>query len=275
MSESQAIGVAAAQFSAVSDVDENLAIIQRMTRQAVAQGAKVVVFPEASMYKQHAEQGAKPVQEVAQPTSGPFATALVELARETGALLVVGMAAPGENGKAHNLIVVVHPEQGLIGVYDKIHLFDSAIGKESDRYHPGSTADLDDALVVFEFEGLTFGVSNCYDLRFPELYRALADRGAEVMLVPAAWVDGPGKAMQWETMLRSRAIENTAYVVAAGQVRPTGAGYSQIIDPQGAVLAGAHESRGICVAELDPTRVRAVRAAMPILKNRRIGVHAL
>lgn len=268
--------VASAQFSAAADVDANLATITRLAHEAVDRGARIVVFPEAAMYKQHNAPGVKPVQEVAQDPEGPFGQALQALSRETGALLVVGMAAPGEGGKAHNLIVVVHPTDGLIGVYDKIHLFDSAMGKESDRYHPGVVGpDLDDALVLFDYEGLRFGVSNCYDLRFPELYRALADRGAEVMLVPAAWVDGPGKAMHWEVLLRARAIENTAYVVSSGQTPPTGAAYTQIIDPRGSVLASGTEAEGILIAWLDPERVRSTRQAMPILANRRIGVHAI
>lgn len=277
MVNSSQLGVAAVQFSALADIDANLATIERLTREAASRGARVVLFPEAAMYKQHNAPGVLPVQEVAQdPRSGPFGRALCELSKETNALLVVGMASPGVDGKAHNLIVVVHPENGVIGVYDKIHLFDSAIGKESDRYHPGVLGrDLDDALVLFDFEGIRFGVTNCYDLRFPELFRALADRGAEVMLVPAAWVDGPGKAMHWEILLRARAIENTAYVIGAGQTPPTGAGYSQIIDPKGSILSAGTETEGIAYAWIDQERVQSTRTAMPILANRRFGVHPI
>ncbi|HEV7951132.1 MAG TPA: carbon-nitrogen hydrolase family protein [Glaciihabitans sp.] len=271
---SELIAVATAQFSAVANISANLDTIRLLARDAAGRGARVIVFPEAAMYKQHAEPTALPIQDVAQNTDGPFATALAELATELGTVLVVGMATPGGD-KAHNVIVVIEPGRGVTHTYDKIHLFDSAKGKESDRYFPATlTSDLS-SLVTFTVDGLTFGVTNCYDLRFPELYRALVDQGAEVLLVPAAWVDGPGKAMHWEVLLRARAIENTSYVVGAGQSPPMGAGYSLIVDPYGVGLAASTETAGISLAWLDPQRVTDARTAMPILANRRFGVHPL
>jgi predicted amidohydrolase len=274
MTQSSLVVLATAQFSAVADIDTNLKTIGKLSRDAASRGARVIVFPEAAMYKQYAEPTAPPVQDVAQETDGPFATALVELATELGAVLVVGMATPG-GVKAHNVVVVAEPGRGITAVYDKIHLFDSAVGKESDRYHPATLTEDLSALVTFTVDGLTFGLSNCYDLRFPEMYRALVDRGAEVLLVPAAWVNGPGKAMQWEVLLRARAIENTAYVVGAGQSPPMGAGYSLVVDPYGVGVAAATEAEGVSIAWLDPQRVADARTAMPILENRRFGVHPL
>jgi predicted amidohydrolase len=274
MTESTPIAVATAQFSAVANIDTNLETIKTLAKQAADRGARVVVFPEAAMYKQQAEAGALPVQEVAQETDGPFAQSLGELATELGIILVVGMATPG-GVKAHNVIIVVEPDLGVTKTYDKIHLFESAKGKESDRYYPAPLTESLDALVTFDVDGMRFGLSNCYDLRFPEMYRALVDRGAEVLLVPAAWVDGPGKAMHWEVLLRARAIENTTYVVGAGQSPPMGAGYSLVVDPYGAGIASSTESAGITISWLDPARVAEARRAMPILANRRFGVHPL
>lgn len=269
------LAVAAAQFSAVADIDANLATIDRLTRDAAARGARLVVFPEASMYKQQAEPGAAAVQDVAQETTGSFAAALGELATELDVVLVVGMATPGADGKAHNVIVLVEPGQAVTATYDKIHLFESLRGKESDRYHAAVLDDDLKGLVTFDLGGLTFGITNCYDLRFPELYRALVDRGADVLLVPAAWVDGPGKALHWDVLLHARAIENTSYVVGAGQSPPMGAGYSVIVDPFGATLAMGTETEGVVVSWLDPGRIADARRAMPSLANRRFGVHPL
>jgi predicted amidohydrolase len=251
-----------------------LKTIQGLAREAAGRGAEVIVFPEASMYKQHAEPTALPIQQVAQETDGPFALALGELATELDTVLVVGMATPGGE-RAHNVIVVVQPNLGVTATYDKIHLFDSARGKESERYYPATLNSDMDGLVTFDVKGVRFGITNCYDLRFPEIFRALVDRGSEVLLVPAAWVDGPGKAMHWEILLRARAIENTSYVVGAGQSPPMGAGYSLVVDPFGQGIAASTEAAGITVSWIDPARVAHARQSMPSLANRRFGVHVL
>jgi deaminated glutathione amidase len=156
----------------------------------------------------------------------------------------------------------------MLASYRKLHLFDAFGSTESARFRAGADA----APSVFGSGGLRFGISTCYDLRFPEMARVLVDSGADVLVIPAAWVAGPFKEEHWLTLLRARAIENSCYVVAAGQTSPRYIGRSVIIDPMGAILAGAGEEPAVTVAELSPERVRNVRGVLPSLAHRRFRV---
>lgn len=268
------VTVATGQFSACADIEANIETMSTLTAEAAAAGAQVVVFPEAAMYKQKPDRSTPSVVELAQELDGPFVSAMAELARKHEVALVTGMATPGGT-RAHNMIVVLDQTGAIIATYDKIHLFDAFQGKESDRYIPAPLTDVSSALVTVDLFGMRFGITNCYDLRFPELYRALADLGSQTFLVPAAWVDGPSKALHWDVLLQARAIENTSYVVGAGQSPPTGTGFSTIVDPFGARLATATEAEGIAIARLDPARIDHCRKLLPSLANRRLGVHSL
>ena len=157
---------------------------------------------------------------------------------------------------------------GLRAVYRKQHLYDAFGQTESDWIEPGAL----DAPQTLEIDGLRVAMMTCYDLRFPEVARTLADAEADVIVVPAEWVRGPLKEHHWTTLLAARAIENTVYVVAADHPTPIGVGHSQIIDPQGVVLAGVGTNEGIAVAQLTTDAVEQVRAVNPVLRLRRYAV---
>jgi predicted amidohydrolase len=263
------VRVAVGQFASSRDKQRNLEKATASVRAAAAAGAAMVVLPEAAMYPfGRPEDG---LLDAAEPVDGPFAAALAAVARRTGVSVVAGMfeTVPGER-RVSNTVLAIGPG-GPLGHYRKLHLFDALGWRESDRVRPGDP-DGSDALLTFPLGDLTVGVLTCYDLRFPELARALVDAGATVLAVPAAWVQGPLKEYQWRTLAAARAIENTAYLVAADQSPPEFAGHSMVIDPMGVVLAQVGEVDGLAVAELSARRLREVRDVLPVLRHRRFGV---
>ena len=261
---------AVVQFPASDDDGakaDNLARLTGLVRRAAGEGAELVVCPEAAMRDFGPPD--RPLGPVAEPLDGPFVSGLREVARDLGVHVVAGMFESAPDGRAYNTVVAVDGAGELLGSYRKLHLFDALGWVESERFAPG-----DGTLLVLPLEGLTIGVQTCYDLRFPELSRALIDRGADVLVIPAAWVSGPQKQQQWTTLVAARAIESTAYVVAACQSPPRYVGASRVVDPMGEVLAGVAAVEGVAVAELRPERVAEVRAALPSLRHRRLGVTA-
>lgn len=236
-------------------------------RRAAAEGAELVVLPEAAM----ATFGplGRDLTTTAETLDGPFVAAL-QAAASAGTVTVVGgmfESAP-DPGRVFNTVVAVD-SGGVVGRYRKCHLFDALGWCESDQVVPGSP----DELLVFELGGLVYGVMTCYDLRFPEMGRALVDRGADVLVEAAHFVAGPGKADTWRTLLRARAIENTAYVVASAKPAPECAGRSMVVDPAGVVLAELDEAtEGAACAEIGAGRLAEVRAALPALSHRRFTV---
>ncbi len=260
--------VAAVQLASTLDREANRREAVARVGEAARRGARVVVLPEASMCD-FGDAGTD-LSRFAEPLDGPFVGALVKAAQDTGTTVVAGTFEPsGEPARVRNTVVVVDGA-GVVGAYRKLHLYDAPGWRESDRVVAGDAAD---EPLVFRVGGLTFGVMNCYDLRFPELARWLVDRGADVLVEVAHWLAGPRKAQAWTTLLRARAVENTAYVVAAAKPGPACTGRSTVVDPAGAVLAsvGGHED-GVAVADLRPERVAEVRALMPVLEHRRFGV---
>jgi len=260
--------VAAGQVSGGADRAVNLAAIQRMTAEAAAQGAELVVFPEHAMFKQQVRT--REFLTGAEDLSGPFANAVRDLARERRIAVVVGMAEriEGNEDKVHNTLLVVGPDGADLAIYRKIHLYDAFGGMESDWIVPGP---LDQQLVV-EIGELRFGLMTCYDLRFPELGRVLVDQGAHAFLLPTAWTPGPRKEDHWTTLVRARAIENTVFVVGSGIAPPICTGGSLIVDPMGIVLAELGEQPGLAIADLSRARVEAVRQRNPSLEHRRFAV---
>ncbi|WP_460854065.1 carbon-nitrogen hydrolase family protein [Nocardioides montaniterrae] len=224
--------------------------------------ADLVVFPEA-----WARDFGAPDEDLsayAEPLDGPFATELARAARDHHSTVVAGMFETSEDpAKPFNTLVV---RGNADASYRKIHLYDSFGYRESDRLTAGAPEP-----TVVDVDGWRLGLMTCYDLRFPELARTLVDQGAEVLVVPAAWVAGEGKIDHWRTLLTARAIENTAYVVAAGQTAPRYCGTSMVIDPLGRVVAEAGSDEETLVrAVLDPDAVAAARRTNPSLANRRM-----
>lgn len=261
--------VAVAQFAANTDKEANRKLVTEAIEAAADAGAKLVVTPESGMYSD--PTNSKAPSEYSEPLDGQFATLVAETARTAGITVVAGMVetVPGEE-RAWNTLLAVGPDGERIGVYRKLHLYDAFGYTESDHIKPGEHTDP----LCFTIDGITFGAMTCYDVRFPEMARTLADAGAHAIVLPAAWAAGPAKEEHWSVLARARAIENTCYLLASGQTGPSCTGQSAVIDPMGTVLAGAGEQPGIAVAELRAERVEQVRATNPSLANRRFRVLA-
>ena len=258
------LNVAVAQFAPGRSPEENAARLARLAGEAADAGAGLVVLPEYSSYF------ASPMDERfaanAQALNGPFTAAVVELAGRLGLTVVFGLVeAAGE--RFRNTAVAVDGS-GVLAIYRKTHLYDAFGARESDWVEPGPL----DPPQLFETGGLRVGLQTCYDLRFPEVTRRIADAGADLVLLPADWVPGPRKVVHWRTLVTARAIENTVYVAAAGQVPPGGVGTSLVVDPEGDVLAELGELPGVAVAAVDASRVAEVRRVNPALALRRYAV---
>jgi deaminated glutathione amidase len=266
--------VAAVQLNASADRAANLAAADRLTRAAAGDGATLIVLPE----KWTAMGSDEDLRAAAETLEGPAIQWARASARELGVDLVAGSFPERVEGAAKlaNTSVHVGPDGELKATYRKLHMFDVEVGgrsyRESDLEEPG-----EEIVLSRTAEGVELGLSICYDLRFPELYRILAVRGARVLPLPAAFTLATTRD-HWEALLRARAIENQAFVVAANQVgaHPGGhrsGGRSMIVDPWGVVLAQAQDSEGHIVAELDLARQREIRAQLPSLANRRPEVY--
>ncbi|MGC5615585.1 carbon-nitrogen hydrolase family protein [Georgenia sp. Z1491] len=256
---------AVVQLAPGNDKDANLAEIESHLRAAAARGARLVVLPEYAVFTVPAMDHR--FVESAEPLDGPTVRRLAELGAELDLTIVAGVNEPAGDGRIHNTLVGLQGGR-VAAVYRKVHLYDAFGYKESDRVDAASPA----APQLLEVDGFTVGMQTCYDLRFPEVSRTLVDAGADVLALPAEWVPGPLKEYHWNTLLRARAIENTAYVVAADQCAPTGAGNSVVLDPMGIAVAGVGEAAGVAVAELDPDRLAHVRTVNPALELRRYAV---
>jgi deaminated glutathione amidase len=224
----------------------------------------LVVFPEV-----FARDFGKPGSDVAayaEGLDGPFVSRLAELAAAHDVTLVAGMFEVSEDPeRPYNTLVVVTPD-GLRATYRKIHLYDSFGYKESDRLLAGPVDP-----VVVDIGGVPVGLMTCYDLRFPELTRALVDRGAELVVLPAAWVAGERKVDHWRTLVTARAVENTVYVAAAAQPGPRYSGHSMVVAPTGEVLVELDEGDGqVAEATVSRRALAEVRTTNPSLINRRM-----
>ena len=227
----------------------------------VPDGTDLVVLPEA-FARDFGEAGSD-VSGYAEGLDGAFATEVARVARARGTTVVAGMFETGPTPqRPYNTLVV----RGAVEAsYRKIHLYDSFGYRESDRLSAGATEP-----VLVDVAGVRVGLMTCYDLRFPELARLLVDRGAQLLVVPAAWVAGERKVDHWRTLLRARAIENTVFVAAAGQPAPRYSGHSMVVDPLGDVLAEAGDDATTLRVELDPAALERARRTNPSLANRRL-----
>lgn len=257
--------IAVAQFESGSDKTANFERIAAQSEEAASAGARLVVFPEGAMHTFGVLTD--DLRPAAEPLDGPFVGHLGRLASRFGLTLVVGMfeSIPGDP-RISNTAVVIDGRKGLVTAHRKRHLYDAFGELESDRFRPG-----DADLPIVEVDGFSTAVAICYELRFPAFIQHAADRGADLLMVPSAWVAGPLKEEHWNLIVRTRALENTMYVAAAGM---TGAGFcarSMVVDPMGAVIAGLGEAAGVAVAEISQDRLAQVRAKLPLVAQRRVG----
>jgi predicted amidohydrolase len=263
--------VAVCQLNSREDRDHNLAVARDLLERAAAAGAELAVLPEYVDYLGPGKTAPKP-----EGADGEFAAFFAAAARELGLWVLAGSfheAGPDEE-RTYNTSLVFDPQGSLVASYRKIHLYDVEIAGRVSYQESRSVAPGTDT-VVADIAGVRTGLSICYDLRFPELYRRLAVQGdARVLVVPAAFMLHTGRD-HWEVLLRARAIENQCYVVAAGQIGDhepgrTCFGRSMIIDPWGTVVAQAPDTVGIVTADLDLDRLEQIRSELPSLANRRL-----
>ncbi len=255
--------VALCQITSSTDPSANLDLLRAGVERA--EGARVVVFPEAAMCR-----FGVPLGPVAEPLDGPWASAVRDIADEYGVVVVAGMFTPAPDGRVANTLLVTGGGHHV--GYDKIHLFDAFGFTESKTVAPGGKP------VVVDVDGVVFGLATCYDVRFPELFRALADQGASAVLLGASWGAGPGKREQWELLVRARALDSTSWVLACGQAdpradhggAPTGIGFSTVASPLGVVEGQLGAEPGVLFVDVDVAAVEQARRTLPVLANRRL-----
>jgi predicted amidohydrolase len=262
--------VSVCQLNARDDRDHNLSVARELLGRAAAAGAEFAMLPEYVDYLGRGAGMPKP-----EPIDGEFATFFAEAARELGIWVHAGSFHESGPDEEHtfNTSLVFSPAGERVAVYRKIHLYDVEIpGRVS--YQESRSVAAGEDVGVADVAGVPFGLSICYDLRFPELYRRLVDAGARVVVVPAAFMMHTGRD-HWEVLLRARAIENQCYVIAAGQIGDhepdrTCFGRSMVIDPWGTVIAQAPDVVGITTTDIDLERVEKIRTEVPSLANRRL-----
>ena len=272
-SRQTSVVVAVVQMTSTARVDANLAAAERRVSEAAARGAAFVALPENFAFLRSTGDDPPDPQSV----DGPWVRRMAEVAQRYRVTLLLGSIPEksAEEGKVHNTSVLLGPDGKVLGVYRKIHLFDIGLPgldhlKESREVEAGRD------VVVAETPFGPLGMTICYDVRFPELYRALTRRGARILAVPSAFTERTGKD-HWEVLLRARAIENLAYVLAPAQVGNHGQGrssygHAMVVDPWGTVIAQVPDGEGIALAELDFDRQDRLRREVPALDHVRLPI---
>ncbi len=260
--------VALGQFAVSREWPENLHTCLDLMAQSLAQGADLLVLPEGVLARDIADPDL--VRKAAQPLDGPFVSQLLQASRGNGMTTMLSVHIPSDvEGRVWNVLIAVRNGE-ITAQYRKLHLYDAFSVKESANVTPGM-----DVPPLVEVAGMRVGLMTCYDVRFPELARRLVLDGADVLVLPAAWVKGPLKEMHWEVLVTARALENTCYLVAVGECGPRNIGNSRVIDPLGVVIAGAAEAPALVFATLDPARIAHAKAVLPVLENRRFATPVL
>ena len=266
--------IALAQLLSGTDPAANLRLVREYTAAAAEAGARLVVFPEATMCR-----FGVPLLPIAEPVDGPWADGVRRIATDTGVTVIAGMFTPAGDGRVTNTLIAAGPgtPNQPDTHYDKIHLYDAFGFTESRTVAPGREP------VVITVDGIRVGLSICYDIRFPELYTELARRGAQLIAVCASWGSGPGKLEQWTLLARARALDSMSYVAAAGQAdpgnalpgsgAPTGVGGSLVASPLGEVVASAGAHPQLVTADIDVDRVAQARDNIAVLRNHSTFAH--
>jgi predicted amidohydrolase len=262
--------VAVVQFKALTNKENNLKkIISYMTK-AASKHATLCAFPEFMMFYTKSSQTPKELSNLSETINGNFISTIAKTAKENH-IQVVGSFYEKSNKKnrVYDTSFVINTSGKVISTYRKIHLYDALGFKESDKMIPGSKI----AKPVTTSIG-KIGMMICYDLRFPEMSRALAIAGSEILIAPSAWVKGPMKEEHWITINKTRAIENGCYVIAPDQVGNIYCGRSLVVDPYGKILLDMKKKQGVSFVDIDLKKVKQIRKILPLLKNRRADVYS-
>ncbi|NVM99861.1 carbon-nitrogen hydrolase family protein [Arthrobacter sp. SDTb3-6] len=271
MSINTKVSISVQQIASTGDPQVNLTIALEAIRSGAATGARIVVLPEAT----HVRFGVDSTPH-AESLDGPWATAIRKLANELDVYVLVGMFQPADNGRVMNTILVTGP--GLHSGYNKIHLYEAYGFSESAAVQAGNVP------FTFEVDGMKFGVATCYDIRFPELFRAYADLGATAVLVPTHWGAGEGKLDAWTLLSRARALDSTTWIVSCDQADAStvgidepagprfGIGHSMAINPLGQIIEELDDKVGAFVVTVDTETVEQARQIVPVLATRKLGI---
>ncbi len=262
--------IALAQIQSGAEPAANLGLVEEYTRRAADAGARLVLFPEATMCR-----FGVPLAPIAEPLDGSWASAVRAIAERAGIVVVAGMFVPAREdtadraGRVTNTLIATGP--GVDTHYDKIHLYDAFGFTESDTIAPGHEP------VMIEVDGVNVGLTLCYDVRFPELYVELAQRGAQLITVHASWGTGPGKLEQWTLLARARAVDTTGIIAAVDQAYPgdelaaagpVGVGGSLVASAVGEVVVSAGADPQLLVSDLDLDAAQKARETIAVLRNR-------
>lgn len=260
--------VSVGQFRPGGETAANLSAMRELAAEAAADGSELIVFPEESMFSIGKVEG--PLQRAVEANWTSFVQQLSFIAAEHGIAVVAGGYESSGEERPFNTLVLIDATGRIVDTYRKLHLYDAFSYQESTRIKPG-----DGGITVVTLGDLRVGLMTCYDIRFPEQARALADAGADLLCVPAAWFKGEHKIEHWETLLKARAIENTVWVAAAGTTGGHTIGHSAIIDPMGIPQVYLEdEERSVVTTEVTRRRVDDVREFLPVLRNRRFARNA-
>lgn len=257
------------QFRASTDKEENLGRILSYARRAARRGAALCAFPEFMMFYTGPGQTARQLASLAEAAGGNFVTSIAQCAKDNGIQIVGSFYEKSrKKDRVYDTAFIAGRDGRIISKYRKIHLYDALGFRESDKMAPGSRIERPADTAVGKV-----GMMVCYDLRFPEMSRALASSGSQVLIAPSAWVRGRMKEEHWVTMNRARAIENGCYVLAPDQVGNIYCGRSLAVDPFGKVLLDLKKREGIGMVEIDAEKIRETRKSLPLLKNRRTDIY--
>lgn len=267
------LAVAVAQFTVAREPERNLEIIDGFARDAAAGGVRLLVLPEGLIARDGDDDGFAAAH--AQPLDGPFVTGLRRISKERGIALMgtvhvspepTPSEVPGPDTRVSNVFLVIDDGE-IRAAYRKLHLYDAFSARESDVVRPGTELP-----PVVDIDGWKVGVMTCYDLRFPETARSLAVRGADVIVVSAAWVRGPLKERHWSLLTAARALENICYVLACSEMSDRNIGMSRIVDPMGETLIEASgDGPALITAALNHEVLTDTRRILPVLNNRRFA----
>jgi len=259
--------IALGQFAVSEKWQDNLQTITNLMQKSEEAGAKLLIVPEGVVARDITDPDI--VMKNAQEWDGEFMQTLLAKSANLQLALSVTFHTKASANKVHNNHFIIKDGK-IVTYYTKLHLYDAFNDQESRQVEAGTKIP-----DLVEIDGFKFGLMTCYDVRFPELARYLVDKGADALLVPAAWVRGLAKEAHWQTMVTARALENTCYVIGVGECGPRNIGASMVVDPLGVMVAAAGEAPTLIYAEISHERIAHARRLLPVLANRRFATAQL
>jgi predicted amidohydrolase len=261
--------IALAQITSSTEKQANLNLAKELIREGKGKGATLVAFPEFLMAFSPGSQSPEELAELAESIDGLFIASLRNTAKNHSIHILVTIYEKCDvQNRVYDTALWIDGTGKIAAIYRKLHLYDALGFKESDKFAAGS-----ELMPPIKTDIGPVGIMICYDLRFPELSRLLALKGAEILTAPSGWVQGDKKVEHWQTMVQARALENGCYVIAPDQVGNIYIGHSMVVDPFGRIIVDMGTRQGLAVVDIDLDLVEKVRAKLPLLKNRRADIY--